>query len=177
MSPPDEAATKAKSPASSRVEMAQHVFPGQANSRGTAFGGQILAWIDIAAGISAGRFAEGPVVTASMDDVHFLRPIRVGDVVLLKAQVNFVGCSSMEVGVRVEGEAWGGGEKSRYHALSAYTTFVALDQTGRPRPVPRLTLETDEDRRHADEGQRRMGDRRMRRSERGRRLEPSGVGD
>lgn len=147
-------------PADSRVEMTQIVLPPDANNRGTAFGGQIMAWIDIAAAVAAGRHARGPVVTASVDDVHFVRPILQGHVCVLRAQVNWVGRSSMEVGVRVEGEAWGG---PRYHATTAYTTFVALDDDGRPREVPDLQLDGPEDvRRHAD-AQRRMEERRARR--------------
>ncbi|HCP48158.1 MAG TPA: acyl-CoA thioesterase, partial [Deltaproteobacteria bacterium] len=153
-----------------RVEMTQLVMPGDANARGTAFGGKIMAWIDIAAAISAGRYARGPVVTASVDDVHFIRPIRQGDVVILKAQVNFVGRSSMEVGVRVEGEEWGGGE-ARYHALSAYTTFVALDGEGRPRPVAPLKPTSPDDARRCEDGGQRMVARRARRRHKAERLE------
>ena len=152
----------------SRVEMTQLVLPGDTNSLGTAFGGRIMAWIDIAAGISAGRHSGGPVVTASADDVHFIRPIRQGDVVVLKAQVNFVGTTSMEIGVRVEGEKWGG---ERYHALSAYTTFVALDDAGRPRPVRKVLIENDEEQRRFEEAAKRMAERRSRRAHRAARLE------
>ena len=152
----------------SRVEMTQLVLPGDTNSLGTAFGGRIMAWLDIAAGISAGRHSAGPVVTASVDDLHFIRPIRQGHVVVLKAQVNFVGTSSMEVGVRVEGERWGG---ERYHALTAYTTFVALDDNGKPRRTRKLLLESDEDRRRAAEAEARMAERRARREHRAQRLD------
>jgi acyl-CoA hydrolase len=148
--------------------MTQLVLPGDTNSLGTAFGGRIMAWIDIAAGISAGRHSGGPVVTASADDVHFIRPIRQGHVVVLKAQVNFVGTTSMEVGVRVEGEKWGG---ERYHALSAYTTFVALDAEGRPRPVRKVLFEGAADLRRAEEAGKRMDERRARRAQRAARLE------
>jgi len=152
----------------SRVEMTQLVLPGDTNSLGTAFGGRIMAWLDIAAGISAGRHSAGPVVTASVDDLHFIRPIRQGHVVVLKAQVNFVGTTSMEVGVRVEGERWGG---ERYHALTAYTTFVALDDNRRPRPARKLLLETEQDRRRAEEAAERMAERRRRRGHRAERLD------
>lgn len=152
----------------SRVEMTQLVLPGDTNSLGTAFGGRIMAWLDIAAGISAGRHSAGPVVTASVDDLHFIRPIRQGHVVVLKAQVNFVGTTSMEVGVRVEGERWGG---ERYHALTAYTTFVALDDNRKPRPARKLLLETEQDRRRAEEAAERMAERRRRRGHRAERLD------
>ena len=127
-----------------------------------------MAWLDIAAGISAGRHSAGPVVTASVDDLHFIRPIRQGHVVVLKAQVNFVGTSSMEVGVRVEGERWGG---ERYHALTAYTTFVALDDNRKPRPARKLLLETEQERRRAEEASVRMAERRRRREQRADRLD------
>ncbi len=152
----------------SRVEMTQLVLPGDTNSLGTAFGGRIMAWLDIAAGISAGRHSAGPVVTASVDDLHFIRPIRQGHVVVLKAQVNFVGTTSMDVGVRVEGERWGG---ERYHALTAYTTFVALDDNRKPRPARKLLLETEQDRRRAEEAAERMAERRRRRGHRAERLD------
>jgi acyl-CoA hydrolase len=152
----------------SRVEMTQLVLPGDTNSLGTAFGGRIMAWVDIAAGIAAGRHSAGPVVTASVDDLHFIRPIRQGDVVVLKAQVNLVGNSSMEIGVRVEGEKWGG---ERYHALTAYTTFVAVDSDRRPRTARKVLLESDEDHRRANEAAERMAERRRRRQERASRLD------
>jgi len=164
---------EAQTPDVSRVEMTQLVMPGDANARGNAFGGKIMAWIDIAAAIAAGRYAAGPVVTASVDDVHFIRPIRQGDVVILKAQVNYVGRSSMEVGVRVEGEEWGNGLK-RYHALSAYTTFVALDPSGDPRPVAKLTPTSPEAKRRCEDGGRRMAERKTRRRQKAERLEGPG---
>jgi acyl-CoA hydrolase len=158
----------ARPPSASQVEMTQLVLPGDANNLGNAFGGRILAWIDIAAAVAAGRHSCGQVVTASMDDVHFIRPIKQGDIVVLKARVNYVGRTSMEVGVRVEGERWGG---PRYHALTAYTTFVALDDDGNPTEAPRLLCATDADQRRCDEGQQRMEFRRQRRADKRRRLE------
>lgn len=157
-----------RSPADSAVEMTQLVLPNNANNRGTAFGGQIMAWIDIAAAVCAGRHAHGGVVTASVDAVDFVRPVKQGHVVVLKALVNYVGRSSLEIGVRVEGEVFGGG---RYHATTAYTTFVALDEHGSPRPVAPLRLETDEDRRRYDEAKARMIQRQERRATRAARLD------
>ena len=145
---PDPSDLTPKSPSDSAVEMTQLVLPNNANNRGAAFGGQIMAWIEIAAAVCAARHANGGVVTASVDAVDFVRPIKQGHVVVLKARVNHVGRSSLEIGVRVEGEVFGGG---RYHATTAYTTFVALNEYGRPRPVAPLLLETSEDeRRHAE---------------------------
>lgn len=154
-------------PSASDVEMTQLVLPSDSNNQGTAFGGRILAWIDVAAAVAAGRHAGGPVVTASMDEVHFIEPIRRGHVVVLRARVNYVGRTSLEVGVRVEGEQWGGG---RYHALSAYTTFVSLDPEGAPRPAPPLICAPGEDQRRCDEGRERMNRRRASRAVRKARL-------
>src|SRR5690349_8553554 len=121
--------------------MTQLVMPGQTNAPGILFGGMGLAWMDIAAGVAALRHAEGPAVTASIDRVDFIEPIRLGDIVVLRAQVNFAARTSMEVGVRVETENPFGGPH-RY-TTKAYLTFVGVDAHGRPRGIPRLTPETD----------------------------------
>src|SRR3954468_16181138 len=136
---------KRRTPRSSRVETEQLVLPGLTNTHGTIFGGMMMQWIDIAAGVSAARHAGGPVVTASMDRLHFLDPVLLGEVVTVQAQVNFAGTTSMEVGVRVLAEDRS--MTTRRQTTRAFLTFVAVDQQGRPRPVPALTLETAEDRR------------------------------
>jgi acyl-CoA hydrolase len=142
-------------PTASRVDTANLVLPGLTNVHGTIFGGILMQWIDIAAAIAAARHAGAPVVTASMDRLHFLRPVRLGAVVIVQAQVNFVARTSMEVGVRVFAEDPNGAE--RVQATRAYVTMVAVDGAGRPSPVPPLVLESDEDRRrHADAEQRRQ---------------------
>ena len=120
-------------------------MPGLTNTHGTIFGGMLMQWIDIAAGISAARHSGGPVVTASMDRLHFLHPVRLGEVVIVQAQVNYVGRTSMEVGVRVFAE--NPSTPGRRQTTRAYLTFVAVDEQGRPRAVPPLTLETALDRR------------------------------
>jgi len=119
-----------------RTVMTQLLLPGQSNNHGNAFGGQIMAWCDICAAVAAQRFCRGEVVTASMDQLVFKRPVRRGMVVVLRAQVNRSWGTSMEVGVRVEAEDPKAG--SRVHCCSAYLTFVHLDGHGRPAPVPRL---------------------------------------
>jgi acyl-CoA hydrolase len=145
---------KDKTPEASRVVMTESVLPGDGNPLGTAFGGKIAQWIDIAGAIACQRHCRHRVVTASMDELHFLRPIRVGMIVELRAQVNAVYRTSMEAGVRIESENPITGE--RQHVCSAYLTFVAQDESGRPVQVPALVLETDEDRRrHADASDRR----------------------
>ena len=123
-------------PELTRVEMTQIVLPTHTNNHGTVFGGQIAAWIDICAAVSAQRFSSGPVVTASMDQLHFLKPVRRGMVVVLQSQINQAWRSSMEIGVRIDAED--PYTRERQHCCSAYLTFVALDEDGKPRPVPAL---------------------------------------
>jgi acyl-CoA hydrolase len=143
-----------KTPAASRVVMTETVLPGDGNSLGTAFGGKIAHWIDIAAAIACQRHCRQRVVTASMDDLHFLLPITVGMIVELRAQVNAAFRTSMEAGVRIESEDPISGE--RRHACSAFLTFVAQDSSGKPVQVPHLVLENEEDRRREVEaGERR----------------------
>jgi acyl-CoA hydrolase len=131
----------------------QIVLPGFTNIHGTIFGGMLMQWIDIAAAVSAGRHAGGPVVTASMDRLHFITPVNLGEVVTLQAQVNFAARTSMEVGVRVFAE--GGPDVGRRQATRAYLTFVAVDEAGRPRAVPRLVPQTIEEKRRFREAGRR----------------------
>jgi acyl-CoA hydrolase len=140
-------------PRASRVETAEIVLPGLTNVHGTIFGGILMQWIDIAAGIAAARHAGGPVVTAAMDRLHFLHPVRVGEVVIVQAQVNFAARTSMEIGVRVFVET--PATLERRQTTRAYLTFVAVDPAGRPRPVPPLAVETAEDRRRVAAARRR----------------------
>lgn len=144
---------RAFTPRASRVETAQLVLPGLTNAHGTIFGGMLMQWIDIAAAIAASRHAQGPVVTAAMDRLHFLQPVRLGAVVILQAQVNLAARTSMEVGVRVLVED--PGTAARVQTTRAYLTFVAVDTEGRPRPVPPLELETEADRRREAAAQKR----------------------
>jgi acyl-CoA hydrolase len=130
------------------------VMPGQCNALGTVFGGQVMAWIDVCAAVSAQRFCRGEVVTASMDQLVFRAPVRLGGVILLQSAVNWAGRTSMEVGVRAEVEDLATGRRS--HTATAYLTFVRVDAGGVPVEVPRLCPETpDELRRHAAAEQRR----------------------
>ena len=127
----------------SRVIMAQVMNPESANPAGNVHGGDIMKLIDTAGGVAATRHARAYVVTASIDRLDFHHPVFVGDFLTLKASVNYVGKTSMEVGVRVEAENPITGEKR--HTGSAYLTFVALDQNMRPIQLPPLILETEED--------------------------------
>lgn len=141
--------------AGSFVEMNEIVFPNDANPLGKLMGGRVMHWVDICAAISAGRHARRAVVTASLDQLDFLRPVPVGGVVVLLASVNFVGNTSMEVGVKVFHEDRPSGQ--RKHVVSAYLTFVALDEvTGHPVEIPQVVPETAEQkRRFADANRRR----------------------
>ncbi|MBI5508534.1 MAG: acyl-CoA thioesterase [Deltaproteobacteria bacterium] len=132
-------------PSDSAVEATHLVLPPDTNTHGTAFGGRILQWMDIAAGIAANRHCGGPVVTAAVDDLHFARPIRMGDVVIVRASVNHTGHSSMEVGVRVEREE--ANTRHREHCLSGYFIFVAVDDNRNPATVPPVTPATADEKR------------------------------
>jgi acyl-CoA hydrolase len=138
----------------SRHETSELMMPGHANNLGHVFGGVILSMMDKCAAIAALRHTRTSVVTASIDRVDFREPIHLGDLVVMRASVNYVGRTSMEVGVRVEAEDLSTGK--RRHTNSCYLTFVAVDRNGRPIEVPDLIPETDEElRRHAAAEQRR----------------------
>jgi acyl-CoA hydrolase len=137
--------------------MTEIVLPGDTNALGTIFGGKVMQWIDIAASVAGMRHSGGSVVTASIDALAFLTPIHKGEIVVLRAQVNFVGKTSMEIGVRVEAENPRTGE--RRYTTKAYMTFVAIDTDGKPRAVPPLELDNDEDRRRWADAEARRGAR------------------
>lgn len=145
----------------SSAEFTHLVLPPDTNALGTIFGGRIMEWVDIAASIVASRHCRQVVVTASMDALHFLAPVKVGDIVILKAAVNFAHRTSMEIGVRVESENPLTGE--RRHTSSAYLTFVGLDQQGKPAEVPPVLPETEEEKRRFAAGQIRYQERQKRR--------------
>jgi acyl-CoA hydrolase len=139
------------------IEMNQLVLPQHTNALGTVFGGTIMSWIDICAAMSAQRHARQVVVTASMDQLDFLAPIHGGQLVNLRSMVNYVGRTSMEVGVRVEAENTLTAE--RVHAASAYLTFVALDASSRPMPVRPMVPETRKEKLRWEEAQARRAQR------------------
>jgi acyl-CoA hydrolase len=137
------------------VVMTEIVLPSHTNSLGTVFGGVIMSWIDIAGAIAAQRYCRQTVVTASIDDLAFLHGVKQGWVVQIRARVNYTSRTSMEVGVRVDCENPKTGQW--YHTSTAYLTFVALDDSGKPSPVPPLDLKTEEQkRRNSDAIQRRQ---------------------
>ena len=137
------------STAHSCVESTHLVLPPDTNSHGTAFGGKIMQWMDIIAGIAAARHTHAPVVTAAVDSLVFTRPIRMGDVVILKASVNYAGRTSLEVGVRVEREDLTTGE--RKHCLTGYFTMVAVNTQGKPARVPPFEPQSEEEKRRYGE--------------------------
>ena len=124
-------------------ETSQLMMPQHSNNLNNVFGGVILAMMDTAAAVSAIRHARMTCVTASIDRVDFREPIHVGDLVVMKASVNYVGRSSMEVGVRVEAEDMLSGR--RRHTNSCYLTFVAVDRDGRPVEVAGLVPESPDE--------------------------------
>ena len=157
----------------SQHETSELMMPQHANNLGNVFGGVVLSMMDKCAAIAAFRHCRASVVTASIDRVDFREPIHLGDLVVMKASVNFVGRSSMEVGVRVEAEELLTGR--RRHTNSCYLTFVAVDAKGRPIEVPSLVPETpDEKRRYAAAQERRRRRLEEREAERGARLRTRG---
>lgn len=144
----------AKCSSDSEVTLSQQMMPSDANPLGNVHGGYIMKLVDEAGGLAAMRHARRPVVTVAMDSMSFLSPVRVGHVLTLRARVNWVGKSSIEVGVRVEAENPVTGEIT--HTNSAFAIFVALDDNGRPVTVPPLILESEEDRRRWLEGEERQ---------------------
>ena len=139
------------------VEMTQLLLPGDANALGAAFGGSVMGWIDICAAVSAQRHSHQNVVTASMDDLHFHAPIKVGFQVILRARVVAAFRTSMEIGVTVHAENPLTGE--RQLTTSALLTFVALDAQGKKLPVPALAIESDVERLAAEEAAARRTER------------------
>ena len=137
----------------SRTVVARVMMPQDANLAGNVFGGTILKFIDEVAYVVATRHVRSNVVTVSLDRTSFLSPVHIGDLLTLRASVNAVWHSSLEIGVRVEAEDPRTGEVR--HTGSSYLTIVALDSSGRPCEAPSLILETDEDRRRKEEADRR----------------------
>lgn len=133
--------------------MTQLVLPSHTNSLGSIFGGTVMSWIDICAAIAAQRHSQKTVVTASIDRLDFIAPVYKGWVVNLKASVNYTSRTSMEVGVRVDAENPQTGEM--FHTASAYLTFVAVDDHGKPIEIPQLILDDDDGRRRHSEAKRR----------------------
>jgi acyl-CoA hydrolase len=137
----------------SQHETAELMMPQDANVLGHIFGGVVLSMMDKAAAVSAFRHARAACVTVSIDRVDFREPIHVGDLLIMKASVNFTGRTSMEIGVRVEAEDLISGR--RRHTNSCYLTFVAVDRNGRPVEIPELVPETAAEKRRYTAAQER----------------------
>lgn len=143
-----------KTPKESAVEMREMVMPNHTNPQNTVFGGTVMGWIDIAAAMVAARYCGRPVVTAHIDDIDFIAPIKVGYHVVIQASLNYVGRTSMIVGVKVTSENPYTGESRT--TTKAYLTFVALDDLGRPVEVPGLVPETDDEIRRYENAKKRV---------------------
>lgn len=146
---------------SHQANMTQLVLPNDTNQLSNLLGGQLMHWIDLVAAIAAARHSQRVCVTASVDDLNFLHPIKIGEVVTLQASVNRVFRTSMEVGVKVLSENLLSGKIK--HANTAYLTFVALDSDGNPTQVRQVTCETEEEQRRFEDAQYRREQRLLRR--------------
>ena len=150
-------ATSGKKPSESQTEMVQVVLPNDANPLGYILGGTVMHLIDIAGAIAAHRHTRTPMVTAAVDGLQFLHPIKVGDLIILKARVTAAWTTSLEVEVEVFSEESLTGRQQM--TSLAYLTFVAVERDSRRAPIPALTLETDDDRRRAGDADRRRAER------------------
>ena len=143
-----------------QVIMHELVLPNDTNSLGNVLGGRVMHLMDMCAAMSAYKHARTAVVTASVDQLDFLAPVKMGDIMILKSSVNYTGKSSMEVGVRIESENPKTG--SIYHTSSAYLTFVSLNDNGKPQGVPMVNPETEVEKLRFEEGRARHEERKRR---------------
>jgi len=143
----------AKKVSDSKVEIAQVMMPEHSNAAGNVHGGYILKLVDQAGAIVAARHTHSNAVTASLDRMDFISPVYVGNLVFAKASCNYVSRTSMEIGVRVEAECLRTGTHT--HVGSAYLTFVALGEDDKPTQVPKLILETEEEKHRFEEAKKR----------------------
>jgi acyl-CoA hydrolase len=146
-----------KTVSESKSVISTQMLPSDANPMGNVHGGTILKMVDVAAGVTALRHARENTVTASIDRMDFYNPVYVGNLLTLKASVNYVGKTSMEIGVRIEAENLKTGVVT--HTGSCYLTYVALDANGRPAEVPEVVPETPEEKRRWQAGKKRRDER------------------
>jgi acyl-CoA hydrolase len=146
-----------KTPSASAVEMTELVLPNDTNQLGNLLGGRLMHWVDIAAALSAQRHSNRISVTASVDEMSFFLPVKLGQVVRLRASVNRAFHTSMEVGVHVDVEDFRTGDIR--HVSSAYLTFVAIDEFGRSARVPEIHPETPEETQRYEEAEARRAHR------------------
>lgn len=135
-------------------EYSELALPNDANGLGNVLGGKVMHLVDLAAAMAGMRHARRPVVTAAVDSMRFLHPVKISQLIILRSSVNRVFRTSMEIGVKVETETLMTGK--RLHTCSAYLTFVALDENGKPTAIPSVIPETEEEhRRYREAGERR----------------------
>jgi len=152
-------------PSFGRVSLTLLAGQAHVNLLGNVHGGEVMRLVDSTAGAVAGRHSGGPAVTAAMDEMAFLAPVHVGDILRATAQVNWAGHTSMEVGVRVESEPWNQAGTEPVHVASAYLVFVAIDVEGKPRRIPGLVPQDPEEVRRMREAQIRRAHRLARKTE------------
>lgn len=150
-----------KSPKESMVEMTELVLPNDTNLLGNLLGGKLMHLVDIAGAMAAQRHSNRIVVTAAIDSVDFKFPVKVGEIIILKAKVTWVGRTSMEVAVEVFAEDYI--TNTRKYTNKAYVTYVAVDSGGKPVEVPGLLVETEEEKREHEAAARRRSERLKRR--------------
>jgi uncharacterized protein (TIGR00369 family) len=148
---------EAKPVHASRVVLSQLMQPGQANSRGDVHGGWIMKLVDEAGALAAMRHAQCRVVTVAIDQMYFLEPIRIGDLVILEAEVTYVGRTSIETRVQVHAENPVTGQRT--HTNTGFLVYVALDDARIPKRVPKLIAETESEKRLLAGGKQRQAHR------------------
>lgn len=153
---------RGKTPSESQVEMTEMVLPNDTNLLGNLLGGRLMHWIDIAGAMAASRHSNRIVATVAVDSLDFRHPARMGELVILKAKLTWVGRTSMEVIVKVYAENIKSGNVIMTN--KAYLTYVALDEAGRPVQVPPLIPETEEEKKDFIEGEQRRNERLKRKS-------------
>jgi uncharacterized protein (TIGR00369 family) len=150
-------------PSHGRVSLALFTEQTHVNMLGNVHGGVVMQLVDSTAAAVAQRHSGGPAVTAVMDEMAFLHPIYAGDIITTRGQVNWVGRTSMEIGIRVEAEPWNEAGREPLHVASAYLVFVAIDEDGQPREVRGLTPDTPDEKRRWLEAEIRRAHRLSRR--------------
>lgn len=142
-----------KTPAESQVEMTELVLPDDTNLLGNLLGGRLMHWLDIAGALAASRHSNKVVATAAVDNIEFNNPVRLGEIVVLRAKITWVGNTSMEVKINVYSENVKTGERKITN--KAYIVFVALDENEKPTPVPKLIPVSEEEKKDFKEAQNR----------------------
>jgi acyl-CoA hydrolase len=143
----------------SRMQFSRLVDAADANLHGNVHGGAVMRLVDEVASVVASRHTGGRAVTAVVDQMIFVVPVHIGDIVTCQAQVNWTGRTSCEIGVRVTAQPWDRTDEPPRHVASAYLVYVGIDDAEHPRAIPMMMPENDEDRRHFREAEIRRGNR------------------